>query len=173
MKQPRTRWAVCRSHTLDSTASSLSSFHSVSSPPSFNAHAPLPFSTQTMPVTSRSLFLFPLLLILIVTTICDATHHKRAVPFTSNSLHKRNLGGEFKDWYLQKFTKNYMCLDSRRVVPVDPETGHMLLKDFVSVTFSTTCWDIPRSLRKVVAAIVSVFSSLLGLCPSCYCDNAC
>lgn len=128
MKQPRTRWAVCRSHTLDSTASSLSSFHSVSSPPSFNAHAPLPFSTQTMPVTSRSLFLFPLLLILIVTTICDATHHKRAVPFTSNSLHKRNLGGEFKDWYLQKFTKNYMCLDSRRVVPVDPETGHMLLK---------------------------------------------
>lgn len=41
---------------------------------------------------------------------------------------KRNLGGPLKDWYLMKMTKNYFCTDTGRVIPVDPETGHMLLK---------------------------------------------
>lgn len=33
-----------------------------------------------------------------------------------------------KDWYLAGVTKNYMCTDTGRLVPVDPQTGHMLLK---------------------------------------------
>lgn len=45
------------------------------------------------------------------------------LPFT-----RRNLGGPLKDWYLMKMTKNYFCTDTGRVIPVDPETGHMLLK---------------------------------------------
>lgn len=43
-------------------------------------------------------------------------------------LARRNLGGPLKDWYLMKMTKNYFCTDTGRVIPVDPETGHMLLK---------------------------------------------
>lgn len=52
---------------------------------------------------------------------------KKGVAFTSD-LTKRNLGGQFKDWYLSKFTHNYFCTDRGRLVPVDPGTGHMLLK---------------------------------------------
>ncbi|SPO27373.1 uncharacterized protein UTRI_10490 [Ustilago trichophora] len=75
-----------------------------------------------------SCHLFVLLILLLSFSGSHATQHKRAVPFTSASLHKRNLGGQFKDWYLSKMTKNYFCTDTGRLVPVDPETGHMLLK---------------------------------------------
>lgn len=75
----------------------------------------------------RSIFLFALLFAFAFAASSDAAHFKKAVPFGS-SMSKRNLGGEFKDWYLSKFTKNYFCTDTGRLIPVDPESGHMLLR---------------------------------------------
>lgn len=59
---------------------------------------------------------------------CRAVQHKKAVPLNSNIVKKRNIGGKLKDWYLAGMTKNYMCTDTGRRIPVDSETGHMLLK---------------------------------------------
>ncbi|SPC67585.1 uncharacterized protein UHOD_03606 [Ustilago sp. UG-2017b] len=69
-------------------------------------------------------FLFILLLALALLSGNNAAESKKAVPFG-----KRNIGGHFKDWYLSKMTKNYFCTVNGRLVPVDPRTGHMLLKN--------------------------------------------
>lgn len=80
-----------------------------------------------MTVTARLTFALAILLATTFFTGCHATSpipsDKRPVP-----LGKRNVGGKLKDWYLSKFTRNYFCTDTGRLVPVDPETGHMLLK---------------------------------------------
>ncbi|SNX85462.1 uncharacterized protein MEPE_04171 [Melanopsichium pennsylvanicum] len=58
-----------------------------------------------------------------------ALQQKRARrPLANSGMIKRNLGGKIKDWYLMQVTHNYFCTSSARVVPVDPDTGHMLLK---------------------------------------------
>ena len=78
-------------------------------------------------LTIKSCFLFPLLAVILLASSSHASEQKRAVPFNS-ALNKRNVGGQLKDWYLSKFTHNYFCTDTGRLVPVDPETGHMLLR---------------------------------------------
>lgn len=75
----------------------------------------------------QSYILFSLLATIFWTIGCDALQQKRPIAFGS-SVEKRNLGGKLKDWYLAGVTKNYMCTDTGRLVPVDPQTGHMLLK---------------------------------------------
>lgn len=68
-----------------------------------------------------------LLLALAAAALClDIVHAETGHVYSQ--FVRRNLGGPLKDWYLMKMTKNYFCTDTGRVIPVDPETGHMLLK---------------------------------------------
>ncbi|EST04795.1 hypothetical protein PSEUBRA_006094 [Kalmanozyma brasiliensis GHG001] len=79
-------------------------------------------------LTNKTCILFLLLSAAVFVADCHALTSKRSVPLNSRAAKKRNIGGQLKDWYLSGMTKNYMCTDTGRLVPVDPETGHMLLK---------------------------------------------
>lgn len=76
----------------------------------------------------KARLILSLLAVVLLIVDCHASRHKRAAPFSSTAFEKRNIGGQLKDWYLMQMTNNYFCTDTHRVVPVDPETGHMLLK---------------------------------------------
>ncbi|KAJ9480285.1 hypothetical protein PHBOTO_003526 [Pseudozyma hubeiensis] len=79
--------------------------------------------------TIKLIMLLRILLVVVVSIVhCQASGPKKAIAFDSNSMQKRNLGGKLKDWYLINHTKNYMCTDTGRLVPVNPHSGHMLLK---------------------------------------------
>ncbi|GAC94509.1 hypothetical protein PHSY_002081 [Pseudozyma hubeiensis SY62] len=73
--------------------------------------------------------MFRILLLVVISVVhCQASRPKKVIAFDSSPVQKRNLGGKLKDWYLINHTKNYFCTDTGRLVPVDPHTGHMLLK---------------------------------------------
>ncbi|SJX62577.1 uncharacterized protein SRS1_10759 [Sporisorium reilianum f. sp. reilianum] len=76
----------------------------------------------------KSTTILSLLAVVLLIVDCQAVQPKRALPLGSNAVKKRNLGGQIKDWYLAQETHNYFCTDTGRLVPVDPDTGHMLLK---------------------------------------------
>ena len=79
-------------------------------------------------VSIRSGLLLAFLAICALIIEGHAQQDKKPIAFDSSSIKKRNIGGHLKDWYLSKMTRNYFCTDTGRFVPVDPATGHMLLK---------------------------------------------